>query len=114
MPSGDKIPGMSNNPRPLTTEEFMELDDVKQVELLEQEQALWNRLQMSTQFVPHDIFNMDSMLIATVQFLKEFLGEEAAARMNQHYRTVIYTKMTAIRRDHMKSPIIVPKNGPAI
>jgi hypothetical protein len=109
MPSDHHVPGTRRNPEPME-KDFDELTDDEQRQVLNNEVMMWQRYGMSTENVPHKIFEMDAQLIAVIQVLTSELGVEADT-LNRAYRKVMFEKLTKIRTDHLKKGgknLIVP------
>lgn len=106
MPSEGSVPGMrKHGAEPI--DDFLSLTDDQQRSKIDQELQMWTLNSMDVSRVPHNIFNMDCMLIALVRSLTKELGIEEDT-LNRHYRHVVYEKLTSIRRDAMKQRIHVP------
>ena len=105
MPSEGSVPGIRANPLP--ADDFLKLTDDEQREKINQELNMWNLNGMDVGRVPHNIFYMDCMVIALVRSISRELGVTEDV-LNRHYRSVVYEKLTDIRRDAMKARIHVP------
>lgn len=109
MPSEGSIPGIrKHGAEPV--DDFLKLTDDQQREKIEQELQMWRLNNMDVGRVPHNVFNMDCMLIALVRALTKELGVSEDT-LNRHYRYVVYEKLTEIRRDALKSQIHIPPNA---
>ena len=112
MPSdqnNNKVPGIRKNPEK-PGKPFLELSDDEQKRLIEQELGQWRLRQMDVGKVPHNIFNMDAMLIALVRTVSKELGISEDV-LNRHYRHVVYEKLTDIRRDAGQATRIFTPKG---